>query len=117
MKFGLLTAYDPYRTGERDRDEYMKKMKEISDIVHFMEDYDIAPHNRYFVIQTNKETRWWCSPDTFLSGMDRAKSAAKLVPGRGIEESVSNFINSVDKKIRRNHNEQNYINRRSRVSQ
>jgi hypothetical protein len=98
VKFALLTAYDPYRTGERDRDENMNKLKEISDIVHFMEDYGIAPHNRYFVIQTNKESRWWCLPDTFLSGMERAKSAAKLEPGRGVEESVSNFINTVQKK-------------------
>ena len=98
VKFGLLTAYDPYGKGERDRNEYMKKMKEISDIVHFMEDYDIAPHNRYIVIQTNKETRWWSLPDTLVSGMSRVKSAAKLEPGRGVEESVSNFINSVGKK-------------------
>ena len=98
VKFGLLTAYDPYGKGERDRNECMKKMKEISDIVHFMEDYDIAPHNRYIVIQTNKETRWWSLPDTLVSGMSRVKSAAKLEPGRGVEESVSNFINSVGKK-------------------
>jgi hypothetical protein len=30
--------------------------------------------------------------------MDRPKSAMKLEPGRGVEESVSNFINSVGKK-------------------
>ena len=98
FKFGLLTAYDPYRTGERDRNECMKKMKEISDVVHFMEDYNIAPHNRYVLIQTDKETRWWSLPDTLVSGMSRVKSATKLEPGRGVEESVSNFINSVRKK-------------------
>mgnify|MGYP006150497715 FL=1 len=94
FKFGLLTAYDPYSTGKRDRTEYLRKMEEISDIVHFMEDYKIAPHNRYIVIQTNKETRWWNLPDGLVSGMSRVKSATKLEPGRGIEESVSNFINS-----------------------
>lgn len=98
VKFGLLTAYDPYRKGDRNRDEYLIKMEEISDIVYFMEDYNIAPHNRYIVIQTNQETRWWSLPDTLVSGMSRVKSAAKLEPGRGIEASVSNFINSVDKK-------------------
>lgn len=98
VEFGLLTAYDPYRTGDRNRDEYMKKMKEISDDVHFMEDYAISPHNRYFVIQTNNETRWWCSPDSFVSGMKRVKAAAKFEPGRGIEESVSDFMNKVEKK-------------------
>jgi putative SOS response-associated peptidase YedK len=98
FKFGLLTAYDPYSKGNRDRGEYMKKMKEISDAVHFMEDYNIAPHNRYIVVQTSKETRWWSLPDGLVSGMSRVKSATKLEPGRGIEESVSNFINSVGKK-------------------
>ena len=96
FKFGLLTAYDPYRKGDRDRSECMNKMKEISDIVHFMEDHNISPHNRYIIIQTNKETRWWSLPDTLVSGMSRVKSATKLGPGRGIEETVSNFINSVD---------------------
>lgn len=76
----------------------MKKMKEISDAVHFMEDYNIAPHNRYIVVQTSKENRWWSLPDGLVSGMSRVKSATKLEPGRGIEESVSNFINSVGKK-------------------
>ena len=47
-------------------------------------------------IQTNKETRWWSLPDTLVSAMSRVKSATKLGPGRGIEETVSNFINSVD---------------------
>ena len=96
FEFGLLTAYDPYRKGDRDRSECMKKMKEISDIVHFMEDHNISPHNRYIIIQTNTETRWWSLPDTLVSGMSRVKSATKLGPGRGIEETVSNFINSVD---------------------
>ena len=73
-------------------------MKEISDTVRFMEDYNIAPNNRYVVIQTDKETRWWSLPDGLVSGMSRVKSATKLEPGRGIEESVSNFINSVGKK-------------------
>ena len=98
FNFGLLTAYDPYSTGDRDRSVYLNKMKEISDIVHFMEDYNIAPHNRYVVIQTDRETRWWSLPDGLVSGMSRVKSATKLEPGRGIEESVSNFINSVGKK-------------------
>jgi len=97
FEFGLLTAYDPYRKGDRDRSECMKKMKEISDTVHFMEDHNISPHNRYIIIQTNKETRWWSLPDTLVSGMSRVKSATKLDPGRGIEKTVSNFINSVDK--------------------
>lgn len=96
FEFGLLTAYDPYRKGNRYRSECMNKMKEISDIVHFMEDHNISPHNRYIIIQTNKETRWWSLPDTLVSGMSRVKSATKLGPGRGIEETVSNFINSVD---------------------
>ncbi len=98
FEFGLLTAYDPYRKGNRDRSECMNKMKEISDIVHFMEDHNISPHNRYIIIQTNKETRWWSLPDTLVSGMSRVKSATKLGPGRGIEETVSNFINSVDNR-------------------
>jgi hypothetical protein len=98
FKFGILTAYDPYRKGERDRNECMKKMKEISDSVHFMEDYNIAPHNRYVLIQTDKETRWWSYPDSLVSGMSRVKAGTKFEPGRGIEESVSNFINSVGKK-------------------
>ena len=98
FNFGLLTAYDPYSKGARDRSEYLKKMKEMSDTVRFMEDYEIAPHNRYVVIQTDKETRWWSLPDGLVSGMSRVKSATKLEPGRGIEESVSNFINSVGKK-------------------
>ena len=97
FEFGLLTAYDPYRKGDRDRSECMKKMKEISDTVHFMEDHNISPHNRYIIIQTNKEARWWSLPDTLVSGMSRVKSATKLDPGRGIEKTVSNFINSVDK--------------------
>ena len=95
--FGLLTAFDPYSIGDRDRGDCRKKMKEISDLVHFMEDYSIAPHNRYVIIQTNKETRWWSLPDGLVSGMSRVKSATKLEPGRGIEESVSNFIESVEK--------------------
>ena len=95
--FGLLTAFDPYSKGDRDRGDCRKKMKEISDLVHFMEDYSIAPHNRYVIIQTNKETRWWSLPDGLVSGMSRVKSATKLEPGRGIEESVSNFIVSVEK--------------------
>lgn len=98
FNFGLLTAYDPYSKGDRDRSVYLKKMKEISDTVRFMEDYNIAPHNRYVVIQTDKETRWWSLPDGLVSGMSRVKSATKLEPGRGIEESVNNFINSVGKK-------------------
>jgi hypothetical protein len=98
FNFGLLTAYDPYSKGDRDRSVYLKKMKEISDTVRFMEDYNIAPHNRYVVIQTDKETRWWSLPDGLVSGMSRVKSATKLEPGRGIEESVSNFINSLGKK-------------------
>ena len=69
--FGLLTAFDPYSKGDRDRGDCRKKMKEISDLVHFMEDYSIAPHNRYVVIQTNKETRWWSLPDGLVSGMSR----------------------------------------------
>ena len=98
FNFGLLTAYDPYSKGERDRSEYLKKMKEISDYVYFMEDYNIAPHNRYVVIQTDKDTRWWSLPDGLVSGMSRVKSATKLDPGRGIEKSVSQFIHSVGKK-------------------
>jgi len=98
FKFGLLTSYDPYSKGDRDRNEYLGKMKQISDIVHFMEDYNIAPHHRYIIIQSDKETRWWVLPDGLVSSMNRPKSAMKLEPGRGIEESVSNFINSVGKK-------------------
>jgi len=98
FKFGVLTSYDPYSKGDRDRSEYLGKMKEISDIVHFMEDHNIAPHHRYIIIQSDKETRWWVLPDGLVSSMNRPKSAMKLEPGRGIEESVSNFINSVGKK-------------------
>jgi len=98
FKFGVLTSYDPYSKGDRDRSEYLGKMKEISDIVHFMEDHNIAPHHRYIIIQSDKETRWWVLPDGLVSSMNRPKSAMKLEPGRGIEESVSNFINSVGNK-------------------
>ena len=35
-------------------------------------------------------------PDTLVSGMSRGNHQTK--PGGGIEHSVSNFINSVDKK-------------------
>jgi len=98
FKFGVLTSFDPYSKGDRERSKYLGKMKQICDIVHFMEDYNIAPHHRYIIIQSDKETRWWVLPDGLVSSMDRPKSAMKLEPGRGIEESVSNFINSVGKK-------------------
>ena len=53
-------------------------------------------HHRYIIIQSDKETRWWVLPDGLVSSMDRPKSAMKLEPSRGVEESVSDFINSVD---------------------
>lgn len=98
VKFSLLTSFDPYNEGDRDRSEIHQKMKQICDSVHFMEDREIAPHNRYIAIQTDKEVRWWSLPDGLLAGMERQKSASKYEPGRGIEEEVSAFIDSVGKK-------------------
>jgi hypothetical protein len=97
IKFSLLTSFDPYSEGDRNRNEIDQKMKQICDSVHFMEDRGIAPHNRYVVIQTDKEARWWSLPDGLLAGMERQKSASKYEPGRGIEEAVSAFIDSVGK--------------------
>jgi hypothetical protein len=65
-----------------------------------MEDGGIAPHNRYIAIKTDKEVRWWSLPDGLLAGLKRQKSASKYEPGRGIEEEVSTFINSVGIKKR-----------------
>jgi hypothetical protein len=98
VKFSLLTSFDPYGEGDRDRNQIHQKMKQICDSVHFMEDRDIAPHNRYVVIQTDKEVRWWSLPDGLLAGMERQKSASKYEPGRGVEEVVSAFIDNVGKK-------------------
>lgn len=98
IKFSLLTSFDPYNEGDRDRHEIQKKMKQICDSVHFMEDRGIAPHNRYIAIKTDKEVRWWSLPDGLLAGLNRQKSASKYEPGRGVEEEVSAFIDSVGKK-------------------
>ena len=94
----LLTSFNPYNEGDRDRDEIQKKMKQICDSVHFMEDRGIAPHNRYIAIKTDKEVRWWSLPDGLLAGLKRQKSASKYEPGRGVEEEGSAFIDSVGKK-------------------
>lgn len=98
IKFSLLTSFDPYSEGDRNRSEILQKMKEICDSVHFMEDKKIAPHNRYIAIQTDREIRWWSLPDGLLAGLKRQKSASKYEPGRGIEKEVSAFIDSVGKK-------------------
>ena len=50
----------------------------------------IDPINRYIVIQTNKETRWWVIDDGLLSGLDRPKHAGLW---NKLDERI-HFINS-----------------------
>ena len=41
---------------------------------------------------------WTTSVDGLLAGLKRQKSASKYEPGRGVEEEVSAFVDSVGKK-------------------
>ena len=98
IKFSLLTSFDPYNEGDRDRHEIQKKMKQICDSVHFMEDRGIAPHNRYIAIKTDKEVRWWSLPDGLVGWSKSSEICLKIRARKGVEEEVSAFIDSVGKK-------------------
>jgi len=101
VNFSLLTAFNPYGNDDKDRSKDYQRLAKICDSVYFMEDLDkeFYPKVRYIIIQTEKGNRWWSMPDGLLSGMTRQKFAAKVEPGRGVEnEELPKFIDSLGKK-------------------
>lgn len=82
VNFSLLTAHTPYTKTAEDptlaKSEFKKKISAFCDHVRFMETDDFGfPHNRYVVIFSKKESRWWSLPEGLLIGSD-LKPAMRL---------------------------------------
>ena len=66
IKFGVLTAYDPYSKGDREQSKYLEENERRSPTLYILWRIIISPHIiDISYSQTNKETRWWVLPDGF----------------------------------------------------
>ena len=47
------------------------KLEQVSSTVQFMEERDEAPHDRYIIIESFKESHVWHVPNTLFQGTEK----------------------------------------------